>query len=94
MTEARACQIAECTRNYYAKGFCAHHYQKNRTNRIRSEKEEAAALEPEAHPFKPILLKTCAAWGCESTVYGMGVCKKHYYEWNMEGQFIVASKQK
>lgn len=27
---------------------------------------------------------TCAAWKCQETVYGMGVCKTHFDEWDME----------
>lgn len=26
----------------------------------------------------------CRAWLCDNEVYGMGVCKMHYEEWDME----------
>ncbi|MEF3313789.1 hypothetical protein PV433_33440 [Paenibacillus sp. GYB004] len=41
--------------------------------------------EENVHEDKPEMKRiTCAAWKCEETVYGMGVCKAHFEEWNME----------
>jgi hypothetical protein len=86
MHETRTCQIDNCTRPYYAKGFCSHHYQKDRLNRINARKEQAAAVLREEQQEVSATAKICVAWGCENPAYGMGVCEKHYYEWDMEGQ--------
>jgi len=77
----RSCQVEGCERSYYAKGFCQHHYHKNRN-------QGAAALRP--HKKKrtelasPLPQKPCSAWKCDAPVYRLGVCRKHYEEWHME----------
>jgi len=48
--------------------------------------EEALIMKEENRQEDKSAMKriTCAAWKCEETVYGMGVCKAHFDEWNME----------
>ena len=72
---ARTCSVEGCQRPYYAKGFCAHHYHKNRNSMLAATKKPVWPTAPQ---------RKCVAWLCEEPVYGMGVCEKHYKEWRME----------
>lgn len=81
--QSRTCSVEGCDRPYYAKGFCASHYQRNRLLELKKRRLEqsggSGTMEPKTDP-----VKSCAAWLCDRPVYGMGLCQYHYESWNMD----------
>lgn len=82
------CSIKNCHNAYYAKGYCKHHYDKNRRHGSPHFQEV----------FKKDLL--CIGPQCDRNRFSKDMCHKHYMKIRMTGTFDdlqvygEASKQK
>ncbi len=82
------CSVTDCNRSYYAKGYCQHHYDKN--------KRHGSPL------FQRQLKKflDCVAPRCDRKRFAKDMCTKHYAKIRMTGTleelkvYGEASKQK
>ncbi|WP_338059237.1 AbrB/MazE/SpoVT family DNA-binding domain-containing protein [Brevibacillus borstelensis] len=68
----RRCQIEGCTNNYYAKGFCMKHYQKNR---LLQKTVMSAQPGMERQTVKE---RICQEPGCDKKQVAKGLCATHY----------------
>lgn len=65
----KICEIKDCDKKHYAKGYCQRHYkQYKRHGEITND--------------KPLEKFDECAWSyCPFPVYAKGFCKSHYYMW-------------
>ena len=58
----RICSVEDCALEHHAKGFCQHHYLKNKTY---------------GDPLY-VVIRNCSIDGCELKHFANGLCQKHY----------------
>ncbi|MEF3310848.1 hypothetical protein PV433_18355 [Paenibacillus sp. GYB004] len=92
--ENKAC--TECGNKHYAKGLCVKCYHRNRKksgtlSSVYINKKSSILANVET--ATPTTIKKCAAWKCNGEVYGMGVCMRHFKEWDMESRAITGTKR-
>jgi len=74
----RACSIEGCEGKYYAKGFCAKHYQKNRMKQ-KEKTSSDAVMETAATLQVPVaMVRVCKIPGCQRKLVAKGLCAAHY----------------
>lgn len=69
MTTNKVCSVEDCSKLYYAKGYCRMHYARQlRNGDIELRRPQKARR----------LTETCSVEGCEKPYYARGFCRSHY----------------
>ena len=69
MTTKKVCSVEDCSKPYYAKGYCRMHYARQLRNGDIELRRPVRARS---------LTGTCSVDGCDKPYYAKGYCRSHY----------------